>query len=160
MNDAAQMWITAVPPFGPTGRGVLIGIDLESEDPGQRTIAALGSLGHEGEEGVFYLLPEDLSARFERTGDRLAVRVLAWPTAIDQALASHDEAFRAAVSALSSAGLVDGRVTLLRREIETDFSTESEQAVLLIETTGPATLPELFAAFEEGETAFLVLAAD
>ncbi|MFJ6138375.1 hypothetical protein [Kitasatospora sp. NPDC092286] len=160
MSDAAQMWITAVPPFGPDERGVLIGIDLQTDDPGQLVISALTDRGHEGEEGVFYLLPDDLWARYERTGDRLAVRVLAWPESIDQQLAGGDDAFREAVAGLRRDDLVDGRVTLLRREIETDFLAAPEQGVLLVEHAGRATLPELFAAFEQGETGFAVIGAD
>ncbi|MGW6915860.1 hypothetical protein ACWGB8_18895 [Kitasatospora sp. NPDC054939] len=173
MSDAAQIWITAVPPFGPDDEGVLIAVDLHSDDPGERLVADLTGAGHEGEEGVFYLLPGDLWARYERTGPRLAVSIAAWPDVLDQAVA-RNEALRPCLEALNGAGRVDGRmdgrVTLLRREIETDFLAGGDgdgdlgekPAVLLIESglPAPASLPELFAAFGRGEAAFAVVNAD
>lgn len=165
MSDAEQMWITAAPPFGPDEAGVLIAIDAAADDPGQRLVAALLDRGHEGEEGVFYLLPDDLRARCERNGGRLAVRLLAWPEVIDQE-AERTAELRAAAAALSRTDLVDGRVTLLRREIETDFLADTgpgeKQGVLLIghANAGPATPADLFAAFDQGDAGFAVVNAD
>ncbi|MFF4315629.1 hypothetical protein ACWDFR_22670 [Streptomyces sp. 900105755] len=48
-----------------------------SADPAERMACMLPDRGHEGEAGVRYLLPEDLSARYERTGNRLSVP---WPS--------------------------------------------------------------------------------
>ncbi|MEH1015918.1 hypothetical protein V6U90_22755 [Micromonospora sp. CPCC 206060] len=161
MTDVAQMWITAVPPFGEDDVGVLVGIDIRSDDPGQRLVAVLMNRGHEGEEGVFYLLPDDLSARYERTGDRLAVRLLARPEVVDQDLAGRDDALRGAVAGLPREA--DGWISLLRREIETDFvpdaGPDGRQPVLLIDHAGPAPLAELFAAFAQGEASFAVVNA-
>lgn len=164
MSETAQIWITAVPPLEPEERSVLIGLDIQSEDPGVRMVSALLDRGHEGEEGVFYLLPDDLWARYERVGSRLSVRLLAWPELIAQEAAGRDDAFRAAVAGLDQGELVDGRVTLLRREVETDFLAGGKPAempaVLLIDHAGPATLPELLAAVADGEAGIAVIGAD
>lgn len=164
MSDAEQMWVTAVPPFGPDGVGVLLAIDLHTREPGERIVARLTGRGHEGRAGVFHLLPDDLWARYERTGDRLAVSVQAWPAAVEQEV-REDGALRTALAALRGEAAGDGRITLLRREIATDFVPESDhggsQAVLLVEhgQPGPAALAELFAAFGRGEASFAVVDA-
>ncbi|MEV6521304.1 hypothetical protein AB0M43_05070 [Longispora sp. NPDC051575] len=163
MSDEAQMWITAVPAFGPEDVGVLLGVDLEADDPGQRMVAALLDRGHEGEEGVFYLLPDDLTAHYDRRGDRLVVRLLASAEVIDQVRSGRDEAFAASVADLWGAEVFLDRVTLVRREVESDFEPgagpDGKQAVLLVDTAGPTTLPAVFGAFEEGEAGFTVVNA-
>ncbi|MCX4659347.1 hypothetical protein [Streptomyces uncialis] len=162
MDDSARMWITAVPPFGPDDTGVLLALDHDSQDPGELTALALLDRGHEGEEGVFYLLPFDLAARYERVGDRLAVRI----TASREVLADEPAGGRGPGG--PAAGLPPDaddadRVTLLRRELVTDFVPSGpdgeKQGVLLIDHPGPASLPELFARFERGESGFAVLNA-
>ncbi|WP_406253490.1 hypothetical protein OH786_34240 [Streptomyces atratus] len=76
-EGSAELWIGAVPSLGPGGRDVFLGLGSHADEPGARLARLLLDRGHEGEEGVFYLLPEDLAARYERTGDRLAVTLLA-----------------------------------------------------------------------------------
>ncbi|MFJ5925782.1 hypothetical protein ACIQF6_24550 [Kitasatospora sp. NPDC092948] len=175
MDDSSRMWITAVPPFGPDDIGVLLSVDTDSADPGERLVCRLLDRGHEGEEGVFYLLPFDLSARYARTGDRLAVALVAPRAALDEE--TLDEAVLGA-SVLDEAVLDEGLaeaegrsgegpeewVTLLRRELVTDFvpveQDGEKQAVLLIDHLGPvASLDELFARFEAGESGIAVLNA-
>ncbi|MFD8596326.1 hypothetical protein ACFV1L_15150 [Kitasatospora sp. NPDC059646] len=153
MDDSSRMWITAVPPFGPDDVGVLLSVDTGSTDPGERLACRLLDRGHEGEEGVFHLLPFDLAARYSRTGDRLAVTLVAARAVLDEerteAPPQSDE---------------DGWVTLLRRELVTDFEPAEQdgekQAVLLIDHLGPVgSLEELFARFEDGESGIAVLNA-
>ncbi|MFI6693860.1 hypothetical protein ACIBLA_19280 [Streptomyces sp. NPDC050433] len=137
MDDSARMWITTVPGLDPDGGPVvLLGHDHTSQETGRRMISQLLDRGHEDEEGVFYLLPFDLSARYERDGDRLAV-------------------------VISTSGHPD---TLLRRVIVTDFVPAErdgeKQPVLLIDDDGSASLPELLARFAEGEAGIAVLNAD
>ncbi|MGW4382821.1 hypothetical protein [Kitasatospora sp. NPDC004531] len=155
MDDSSRMWITAVPPFGPDEVGVLLSVDSDSADPGERLACRLLGRGHEGEEGVFYLLPFDLAARCTRTADRLAVALVAPRSALDDEPAE-------TVRQLDETE--DGWVTLLRRELVTDFVPAEQdgepQAVLLIDHAGPVgSLAELFARFEEGESGIAVLNA-
>ncbi|MFD4699467.1 hypothetical protein [Streptomyces niveus] len=164
MDDSARMWITPVPALDPDGEpAVLLGHDRTSRDAGERAISRLLDRGHEGEEGVFYLLPFDLSARYERTGERLAVVV----TTSRQLLVkeSADLADLADFAALPVDGADDDRVVLLRREIVTDFVPAEQdgekQPVLLIDHDGSAaSLAELFDRFEAGEAGIAVLNAE
>ncbi|MFI9788184.1 hypothetical protein ACIHEI_32465 [Kitasatospora sp. NPDC051984] len=153
MDDSSRMWITAVPPFGPDEIGVLLSLDGESADPGEQAAFRLLDRGHEGEEGVFYLLPFDLSARYTRTGDRLAVTLVAQRAVLDEELAVPERQLDEG-----------GWVTLLRRELVTDFEPAEQdgekQAVLLIDHLGPVhTLDELLAGFEAGDSGIAVLNA-
>ncbi|OKJ08195.1 hypothetical protein [Kitasatospora sp. CB01950] len=155
MDDSSRMWITAVPPFGPDEVGVLLSVDADSADPGERIACRLLDRGHEGEEGVFYLLPFDLAARCTRAGDRLVVELVAPRTGIGEELAEAEEQLA------DSAG---EWVTLLRRELVTDFEPAEQdgekQAVLLIDHSGPvASLDELFGRFEAGEAGIAVINA-
>ncbi|MGW3957539.1 hypothetical protein ACWEKM_43200 [Streptomyces sp. NPDC004752] len=164
MDDSPGIWITAVPPFGPEETGVLLRIDTTSEDPGERMVCVLLNRGHEGEEGVFYLLPFDLSARYERSGDRLSVDIRASRQVLTADLADHTDTLREQLAHLAPDPADDDRVTLLRRTIVTDFVPAEldgeKQSVLLVDHEGPATLVELFAQFHEGEAGFAVLHAD
>lgn len=164
MDDSARMWITPIPALDPDGEpAVLLGHDYASRDAGERAISRLLDRGHEGEEGVFYLLPFDLSARYERTGDRLAVVV----TTSRQLLAKEpaDLADLADFADLSVDGADEDRVVLLRREIVTDFAPAEQdgekQPVLLIDHDGSAaSLAELFDRFDAGEAGIAVLNAE
>ncbi|MET9552537.1 hypothetical protein [Streptomyces sp. NPDC006645] len=164
MDDSARMWITPVPALDPDGPpAVLLGHDSASRDAGERMISRLLDRGHEGEEGVFYLLPFDLSARYERTGDRLAVVV----TTSRQLLARDgaDPAEPAGPGEFPGDGVDGDRVVLLRREIVTDFVPAEQggekQPVLLIDHDGSAaSLAELFDRFDEGEAGIAVLNAE
>ncbi|MFI1016182.1 hypothetical protein [Streptomyces sp. NPDC020965] len=168
MDDSARAWISAIPPFGPDDVGVLLSLDLTSRDPGERMVAVLLNRGHEGEEGVFSLLPFDLSARYERTGGRLAVSVLASRQVLVDDLAGDTDddraALRAHLAGLPRDAADDDRVTLLRRELVTDFVPAErdgvKQPVLLIDHPGPAPLAELLSGFERGESGIAVLNAD
>lgn len=166
MNDSPaspRIWITDVPPFGPEETGVLLGVDVTSEDPGERMVCVLLNRGHEGEEGVFYLLPFDLSARYERDGDRLSVSVLASRQVLAADLADRTDTLHEHLAALATDPADDDRVILLRRTLVTDFVPPErdgvKQPVLLVDHVGPATLVELFAQFHEGEAGFAVLNA-
>ncbi|XVS60964.1 hypothetical protein ACQPYE_21915 [Actinosynnema sp. CA-299493] len=161
MGDAEQMWITAVPALedgeADEAELVLIGIDPTSDDPGQRVVDMLLDRGHEGEEGVFYLLPFDLGVRCERVADRLAVLLLTSPEVYDRMVREHRDDL--AVH-LRDAPLVDGGVLLLRREITTDFdpaTDDGDRPVVLLLREGRAAEPDLFSAFDEGEAALAVL---
>ncbi|MFE5663069.1 hypothetical protein ACFQ7W_03895 [Streptomyces niveus] len=164
MDDSARMWITPVPALDPDGEpAVLLGHDCASRDAGERAISRLLDRGHEGEEGVFYLLPFDLSARYERTGDRLAVVV----TTSGQLLVKEpaDLADLTDFAELPVDGADDDRVVLLRREIVTDFVPAEQdgekQPVLLIDHDGSAaSLAELFDRFAAGEAGIAVLNAE
>ncbi|GAA3787443.1 hypothetical protein ACFS5L_05220 [Streptomyces phyllanthi] len=164
MQDSARMWITAVPPFGPDDAGVLLAVDVTSGDPGERMVSMLLNRGHEGAEGVFHLLPFDLSARYRRNGDRLAVSVTASREILAHDLADRPDDLGEHLAGLPHDAGDDDRVTLLCREIATDFVPAerdgAKQAVLLIDHVGPASLGELFSRFGEGEASIAVLHAD
>lgn len=164
MDDSPGIWITAVPAFDPDDIGVLLALDEGSADPGERMVSVLLNRGHEGEEGVFYLLPHDLSARYERTGDRLAVSLMASRQVLLHDLADHPGGLAEQLADLPCDAADEDRVALIRREIATDFVPAEvdgdKQAVLLIDHAGPAVLEELFARFDEGEAGIAVLNAD
>ncbi|HEU5471863.1 MAG TPA: hypothetical protein VFV67_14525 [Actinophytocola sp.] len=140
---------------------VVIGVDPTADDPGPRLVDMLLDRGHEGEEGVLYLLPFDLGVRYERTGDRLSVLVLTSPQVLDHTVSSRsNEDLTAAAAHLRAATLVDGGVPLLRREIPTDFdhtTDNDDHPVVLLVQEGPATEQTLFAAFDEDEAALAVI---
>ncbi|QFZ19779.1 hypothetical protein [Saccharothrix syringae] len=164
MGDAEQMWITVVPPLEDGGDDeaelVLIGIDPTSGDPGQQLVDVLLDRGHEGEEGVFYLLPFDLGVRYERDGDRLAVVLLTSPEVYDHMISQYRQDLAEAGAPLRDAPLVEDGVVLLRREIATDFDPATgtgDQPVVLLLQDGPAAEAELFSAFDAGEAALAVV---
>lgn len=170
MDDSARMWITLVPALEEAGPAVLVGHDSTSDDPGERLVSLLLDRGHEAEEGVFYLLPFDLAARYERTGDRLAVVLTASRQVLARDLADRDGSGYGNLAGLPADphgcgdGAQDDRVALLRREIVTDFVPAEQggekQPVLLIDDDGSAALQELFTRFEAGEAGIAVLNAD
>ncbi|MFJ5231846.1 hypothetical protein ACIQBJ_18360 [Kitasatospora sp. NPDC088391] len=162
MDDSSRMWITAVPPLGPEDVGVLLAVDGGSAEPGERAACRLLALGHEGEEGVLYLLPFDLAARYARAGDRLVVTLVA-PLGVLDGVLDGEPAGAAGADTFTEDGAE--WAVLLRRELVTDFVPEEQdgekQAVLLIERTGAgdASPDALFALFEAGETGIAVLNA-
>ncbi|MEU5400066.1 hypothetical protein ABZ348_12340 [Streptomyces sp. NPDC005963] len=183
MDESPGMWITAVPAFGPEDVGVLLAFDVGSEDPGECMVAVLLNRGHEGEEGVFYLLPADLSARYERTGDRLAVSLTASRQVLTHDLADHPGGLGNRLDDLPRDAVDDDRVILVRREIVTDFVPAEQdgdkQAVLLVhhealhheglqheglqhegQPERRPVLEEVLAQFDEGEAGIAVLNAD
>ncbi|MET8976930.1 hypothetical protein ABZX85_15050 [Streptomyces sp. NPDC004539] len=160
--DSARMWITSVPAFGPDDVGVVLGVDAGSAEPAERMTGVLLNRGHEGEEGVFYLLPFDLCARYERAGDRLAVSVLALRETLAGDLADHPGALHTHLAGLPSDPADADRVVLLRREIVTDFVPPErggeKMPVLLLHHEGTATsLTELLAQSARGEAGIAVL---
>lgn len=162
--DASRLWITAVPTFEPEETWALLDIDLESADPGERMVSVLLNRGHEGEEGVFYLLPWDLSARYARDGDRLAITLTASRQVLTDDLDQHENPLREALSGLSD-DVDSERVVLLRREAVTDFVPAEQdgekQPVLIIDRVGgPAVLADLLTQLEEGEASIAVLNAE
>ncbi|MEU9345382.1 hypothetical protein AB0D74_29680 [Streptomyces sp. NPDC048278] len=168
MDGPARMWISAIPSLDPDTREVVLDLDQTSGDSAERMARMLLNRGHEGEEGVFYLLPEDLAARYERTGNRLAVSLLARRDVLAQELAAHPAALRAHLDRLPRDPLDDGRVVLVRRETVTDFVPAErdgfQQPVLLIDhsvghSDGPVALPELVSLFERQEAGVVVVAA-
>ncbi|MFC8719217.1 hypothetical protein [Kitasatospora sp. NPDC057198] len=155
------IWITAVPPFGPEETGVLLAVDTTSADPGEQAVSALLGYGHEGEEGVFHLLPSDLSARCTRTPGRLAVTLFTSRAVLTRHFAEHP-------ALLAHFTGDDEWVPLLRRALATDSAGPDSgpdsgpdgepRAVLLIDHPGPAASPaELIAAFDAGEAGIAVL---
>ncbi|MFE3069923.1 hypothetical protein [Streptomyces sp. NPDC059247] len=165
-EGSAALWIGAVPSLDPAGREVLLGLGPDAADPGTRLVRRLLDRGHEGEEGVFYLLPEDLCARYERTPGLLAVTLLARRDDLAHVLPAAPEEERALPDALPADPRDDNRVILLRRELATSFAPAERdgepQPVLLIDhTAGPDAGPgELTALFEEGEAGIAVLNAE
>ncbi|MFD7528714.1 hypothetical protein ACFV8E_14165 [Streptomyces sp. NPDC059849] len=165
-EGSAELWIGAVPSLGPGGRDVFLGLGSHAEEPGARLARVLLDRGHEGEEGVFYLLPEDLAARYERTGDRLAVTLLARRDVLAHVLGARPEEERVLPGALPCDPLDADRVVLLRRELTTGFVPVEQggelQPVLLVDhAAGPDAGPEeLIALFEEGEAGIAVLNAE
>lgn len=177
MDDSTRIWITAVPSLDPDDVGVLLSVDTTSESPGERMVSVLLNRGHEGEEGVFHLLPFDLSARYARDGDRLTVtvtasrQVLADDLADD--LADGRDGLYEHLAGLSpdtpdapdaSDTVADDRVVLVRRELTTGFIPDEQdgvkQAVLLVSHTGPAPLAELLSRVDRGEANIAVLNAE
>ncbi|MFJ2782956.1 MULTISPECIES: hypothetical protein [unclassified Streptomyces] len=125
-EGSAALWIGAVPSLDPAGREVLLGLGPDAGDPGTRLVRRLLDRGHEGEEGVFHLLPEDLSARYERAPGLLAVTLLARRDVLAHVLLAAPEEERALSDALPADPPDDNRVILLRRELATAF-TPAEQ---------------------------------
>ncbi|MFF9573029.1 hypothetical protein [Streptomyces sp. NPDC014685] len=166
LEGSAELWIGAVPSRGPGGRDVFLGLGSHADEPGARLARLLLDRGHEGEEGVFYLLPEDLAARYERTGDRLAVTLLARRDVLAHSLRARPEEGRMLPGALPSDPHDADRIVLLRRELTTGFVPVEQggefQPVLLVDhTAGPDAGPEeLIALFEEGEAGIAVLNAE
>ncbi|MEU0525095.1 hypothetical protein [Streptomyces niveus] len=164
MDDSARMWITTVPALDADDPVVLLGHDHTSGSPGERVVSLLLGRGHEGEEGVFYLLPFDLSARYERTGDRLAVVLSTSRQVLAQELADGSDLVREHLPGLSVDPADDDRVILLRREIVTDFVPAEQdgqkQPVLLVDHDGTASVTEVLARFDKGEAGLAVLNAD
>ncbi|MFK0158675.1 hypothetical protein ACIQVK_42230 [Streptomyces sp. NPDC090493] len=168
MDGSARMWISEIPALDPDAREVILDLDQTSADPAERMACMLLNRGHEGEAGVFYLLPEDLSARYERTGNRLTVSLLARRDVLAQDLASRPAAWRAHLDLLPRDPLHDGRVVLVRRETVTDFVPAErdgfQQPVVLIDHSvehgdGPVALTELMSLFARQEAGVAVVAA-
>ncbi|MFD4371951.1 hypothetical protein [Streptomyces sp. NPDC058486] len=165
MDASAGMWICPFPPVDPDARGVVLAVDHLSADPGERMVCALLGRGHEGQEGVFYLLPYDLTARYRRNGDRLAVTLLAPRDVVAADLAERTDGLRDHLDALPRDPLDAGRVALLHRETVTDFvpaaEGEERQAVLLVDHVGggPVGPAKLTALFEKGEASVAVVSA-
>ncbi|MFJ5608385.1 hypothetical protein ACIQCJ_03245 [Streptomyces sp. NPDC093221] len=162
-SGSARIWIGAIPSVDPDGVEVILDLDLDSPDPAERMIRLLLNRGHEGEEGVFYLLPDDLSARYERIGERLAVTVLSHRAVLDADLGETDE-LRTHLAGLARDPLDADRLVLLRGEIVTDFvpavQDDGAQPLLVIEhTDAAATLADVLRQFDEGETGIAVLSA-
>ncbi|MFE0593272.1 hypothetical protein [Micromonospora echinospora] len=183
-DDSVRMWITAVPLSESDEVNIVLGVDTRG-GADERLACALFNYGHEGEEGVFYLLPMDLWARVEVTDDRLVVRLVTFPGRVTDAVRHHDEEFRRIVAGLGLEELPDGRVVVLRREIRIDPAALADQAgllpgpghraalspegepcgddlrpVLILDHEGPATLEQLVAALDEEEASVLVVGAD
>ncbi|MEV7286321.1 hypothetical protein AB0O01_17395 [Streptomyces sp. NPDC093252] len=158
-----HLWIGTIPSLDPDTPEVFLGLDHTSADPGERLVCGLLDRGHEGEEGVFYLLPEDLSARYERTGDRLSVTLVSHRAVLARAAAEPGPDPDADPDTLP----VDPRDpdfrVLLRRETavtDHDHGPDPTRPVLLLDHTGgPVTPAELIACFERGEGGITVVGA-
>ncbi|MET8830489.1 hypothetical protein ABZX40_34290 [Streptomyces sp. NPDC004610] len=175
MNDddgGTQLWIGTIPSLDPDTPEVFLGLDHTSADPGERLVCGLLGRGHEGEEGVFYLLPEDLSARYERTGDRLSVTLVSHRAVLAREADDPEGGDPEAGDPEGDALPVDPRDpdyrVLLRRETVTDLvppktdgtdGGEPRPLLLLDHTGGPVTPAELIARFERGEGGITVVGA-
>jgi len=114
---------------------------------------------------VFYLLPQDLSARYERRGERLSVSLPAHRDVLADDLTSHPAALRAHLAELPRDPLHEDRVVLVRRETVTDFvpaerDGEHQPVVLIDHVGGPVVLTELVGLFENHEASVAVVAAE
>lgn len=142
MDDLTRtrMWIDTVPPLDPDTREVILDLDRTSTDPAERLVHQLLDRGHEGEAGVFYLLPDDLAASYGRTGDRLTVTVSTHRDVLTRDLDAYGDELRPAVDGLLRAPHDGEHIVLLRRETVTDFVPAEQdgqpQPVLLIEHAG------------------------
>ncbi|MET8971400.1 hypothetical protein [Streptomyces hydrogenans] len=161
MDAARRLWTRPFPPLDPDVTEVVLTVDHTSADPGERVVCALLGRGHEGEEGVFHLLPEDLTARYRRTGEVLAVTLLASRSAVAAAgadgLSDH-------LDALPADPLDPARVVLLHRETVTDHvpATRGDELrpVLLLDHVGGSPAPEDWAGlFENGASSVSVVTA-
>ncbi|MEU6199627.1 hypothetical protein [Streptomyces sp. NPDC047061] len=168
MDGSDRMWISAIPSLDPDTPEVILDLDHRSADPAEQMACMLLNRGHEGEAGVFYLLPEDLSARYERTGERLSVSLLARRDVLAQDLTSRPAALRAHLDRLPRDPGGGELVVLVRREAVTDFVPPErdgfQQPVALIghsieHRDGPVGLAELVSLFESGEAGIAVVAA-
>ncbi|MFJ6655688.1 hypothetical protein ACIQNG_04895 [Streptomyces sp. NPDC091377] len=164
MDDAPRIWISPVPSLDPDFEEVILALDHASTDPGERMVSVLLNRGHEGEEGVFYLLQEDLAARYERTGGQLAVSVLARRDLLTRDLDAHPEDLRERLLALPPDPVDGERVVLMRRALDTDFEPaerdgERQPVLLLDHVAGPASPATLLALFARGEAGLAVVRA-
>ncbi|MFJ6518505.1 hypothetical protein ACIQJ4_09670 [Streptomyces filamentosus] len=167
-ENPVRMWIRPFPPVEPDSEGVVLAVDHLSADPGERMVGVLLGRGHEaGGEGVFLLLPTDLTARYRRTGDRLSVTLLAPRSVLAADLAGRTDGLRDHLDTLPADALDPDRVALLHREAVTGFvpatspDGDERQPVLLVDHTGGAPGPDdLTALFEEGGASVAVVAAE
>ncbi|WP_127467438.1 hypothetical protein [Streptomyces sp. B27] len=165
MDDLTRMWISTIPALDPESREVILDLDQASADPAERMACLLLNRGHEGEDGVFYLRPDDLTARYERTGDRLTVTVSAHRDVLAHDLGPHGEELLGALDGLPLVASDGGEhVVLLRREISTGFVPAEQdgeaQPVLLVDHVGgPVGPAELSRLFESGEASIAVVNA-
>ncbi|MEU5720248.1 hypothetical protein ABZ783_00260 [Micromonospora sp. NPDC047738] len=183
-DDSARMWIAAVPPAAPDELNIVLGLDTRG-GPDERVACDLFGYGHEGEEGVFYLLPDDLRATVELTCSRLGVRLVTRPQRMAESLVEHGVEFRRSAADVANETIDGGQVTVLYREIDIDVDalaaypgllpgpdhrpamTEDGEVVggglrpvLCLDHAGPATLPELLDSYRAGEGSIIVLGAD
>ncbi|MFF2774104.1 hypothetical protein ACFVU3_04275 [Streptomyces sp. NPDC058052] len=164
MDASDRLWICPFPPIDPDTPEVLLAVDHLSADPAERMVCALLNRGHEGREGVFHLLPDDLTARYRRTGDRLAVTLLAPRDVVAADVADRTDGLSDHLDALPRDPLDPGRVVLLHREKVTSFVPAAEdderRPVLLLDhvggSVGPAELADLF---EDGGATVAVVPA-
>lgn len=165
MDDLTRMWISTIPALAPESREVILDLDQASADPAERMVCLLLNRGHEGEDGVFYLLPDDLAARYERSGDRLAVTVTAHRDVLAHDLAAYGEELRDALDGLPRVASDGGElVVLLRREISTDFvpaeqDGEPQPVLLLDHVGGPVGPADPAHLFESGDASIAVVNA-
>ncbi|MGW6534629.1 hypothetical protein ACWGBV_26380 [Streptomyces sp. NPDC055051] len=164
MDASDRLWIRPFPPIDPDTPEVLLAVDHASADPAERMVCALLNRGHEGREGVFHLLPDDLTARYRPTGGRLAVTLLAPRAVVAADVADRTDGLRDHLDALPCDPLDPGRVILLHRETATDFVPAAEgderQPVLLLDHVGGSAGPdELAGLFENGGTTVTVVPA-
>ncbi|WP_051800086.1 hypothetical protein [Catenuloplanes japonicus] len=151
----SRIWVTTVPPLEPTHLSVLIGVDTTG-DPGERLVAALLDHGQKGDDGAFYLLPDDLEAVYEQDGPRLSVRLTALPSVLND-LVDEDADLHEARSRFEGSA----RITLIHRELESTFldgfDPDERPPVLVIDAAGPADRDELLAAVDRGEASIAVV---
>ncbi|MFF7256473.1 hypothetical protein [Streptomyces microflavus] len=145
MDDLTRtrMWIDTVPSLDPDTREVILHLDRTSTDPAERLVHRLLDRGHEGEAGVFHLLPDDLAASYGRTGDRLTVTVSTHRDVLTRDLDAYGDELRPAVDGLLRAPHDGEHVVLLRRETVTDFvpaerDGQPQPALLIEHAGGPA----------------------
>jgi hypothetical protein len=75
-------WIRdRIDPDAPEATHIVLGIDRSGgpAEPGQHAVSLLLARGMESEEGVFYLLPQDLCCEASRSGDVVTVDLLTVP---------------------------------------------------------------------------------
>ncbi|MFJ3610296.1 hypothetical protein [Streptomyces hydrogenans] len=164
MDASRRLWTRPFPPFDPDATEVVLTVDHASADPGERMVCALLGRGHEGEEGVFHLLPDDLTARYRRTGDRLAVTLLAARSVVAADVADRDDGLNGHLAALPVDPLDPARVVLLHRETVTDHVPETRddelRPVLLLDHVGGSPAPEDWdGLFENGASSVTVVTA-
>ncbi|MFB7103096.1 hypothetical protein [Streptomyces hydrogenans] len=164
MDASRRLWTRPFPPLDPDATEVVLTVDHASADPGERMVCALLGRGHESEEGVFHLLPDDLTARYRRTGDRLAVTLLAARSVVAADVADRGDGLGDHLAALPVDPLDPARVVLLHRETVTDHVPETRddelRPVLLLDHVGGSPAPEDWAGlFENGASSVTVVTA-
>jgi hypothetical protein len=145
-------WIRdRVDPDAPEATHIVLGIDCgEQAGIGERLVSRLLAYAMEGDEGVFYLLPQDLCYQAARSGELVTVELLSTHAALKGALEPADwEPAAALIPGLRQAADTDW-ITVLSATIPLpEKAALPGPPIAVIDHDGVTGLDELLAALPE-----------